>query len=663
MNKLSYPLIDSFVQLKKSILCVKSEAIAGQLKLILIIIFFGQSFSSKAAASFTPIEGVINSYAKVTAFNPTTNSFTITNILGPVDAFEPGNKALIIQMKGAVINTNNGPNYGSIVSYENAGNYEFVTITERSGTGPSYTVTVDKVQRAYNTNNFVQLVSIPQYENAEITGLVEAVNWEPASGRGGIVAMEVKDTLKLSGAIDVSGKGFIGGMPNAVGSGNNTDNVTYRSASNSNYGQKGEGIAHYVSGEEYGRGALANGGGGGNTHNAGGGGGGSFTQGGDGGTGWDGEGTGGAGGNGLGGKEMKYDPSENKLFFGGGGGGGQQNDGLASQGANGGGIIIIRANDIVANGTNMIAANGASADNSMGNDGAGGGGGGGTILLDVNNYVTDLYSTINIVARGGNGGTVNTVDKHGGGGGGGSGAILTSIPPEEEDIILDNSEGTAGNDCTEPTCVASGQPGYSCVSCFPSGWKPEGDLTILPIALLFFKGKATLDKSNSIEWKTATETNNDFFILEKSKDGKTFHSVAKIAGMGNRSTATFYQYIDKNPFIGQNFYRLTQVDFDGTTTKSPIILVHTTYPKVEIVVSPNPFSDILKIELTSKLSEQAEILMLNANGSPIYREKITIEPGKNDFEYLHGTSLAPGLYLLNIKSAHFGSQFIKIIKQ
>ncbi len=93
---------------------------------------------------------------------------------------------------------------------------------------------------------------------------------------------------------------------------------------------------------------------------------------------------------------------------------------------------------------------------------------------------------------------------------------------------------------------------------------PCGTLTtnVLPIDLLQFSGES---RHNSIvvDWITATEINNNYFILYKSVDGVNYEPIATLDGAGNSSQTQYYSVIDNNPTNGANFYKLKQVDFNG----------------------------------------------------------------------------------------------------
>ncbi|MBL0105287.1 MAG: hypothetical protein IPP51_16840 [Bacteroidetes bacterium] len=73
-----------------------------------------------------------------------------------------------------------------------------------------------------------------------------------------------------------------------------------------------------------------------------------------------------------------------------------------------------------------------------------------------------------------------------------------------------------------------------------------------------------------LNWSTATETNNNYFTVERSGDGEHFEKVTTQRGAGNSSTTRTYEAVDEFPLPGYSFYRLKQTDFDGHYTYSDI---------------------------------------------------------------------------------------------
>jgi PKD repeat protein len=378
-----------------------------------------------------------NSFAQVMSLD-TCGVIKVTKTVG----FEIGDEAILIQMKGAVVNEQDNAAFGSITNLGSAGLYEIITIDTIIGNS---ILTKFKPLNMYNINGLVQLVSFKKNINFTINQDINAVNW---NGReGGIIAINAEN-LTIAANINADGAGFRGGT--ALSPSNSCNGFTSSTSYYYKYNDwegalKGEGIAEFIANKEFGRGALANGGGGGNNHNAGGGGGGLWTP-------------GGKGGNneesgflnckgrspGEGGKPIIAPSNSNRLFLGGGGGSGHANNNANSAGGNGGGIIILKANTIVYN-KGILSSNGKSAAISIG-DGAGGGGAAGTILCFANN----LISYIPVLLNGGDGGDVtNSGARCFGPGGGGSGGIIIGKTPN----FLITENGGAKGESTNGICT------------------------------------------------------------------------------------------------------------------------------------------------------------------------------------------------------------------
>jgi gliding motility-associated-like protein len=411
------------------------------------------------------IGGIINNYTPALAFDRCNNHLTVQD----ASAFGVGDTVLLIQMKGAIIDSSNTANFGSITDYGNSGNYEFNYVISKSG---NILVLKNNLIRPYDMpNGKVQLIRVPYYQNATVTSTLTCAPWD--GSKGGVLVLNVANDVVLNADIDISGKGFRGG----------TDPVTnppvfYCYENDYFYpvnpdlaSEKGEGIALISSAKSYGKGALANGGGGGNSHNSGGGGGGNAGLGGSGGYQFEGSPCNttipfdnkGIGGNGL-----SYNQALNKIFLGGGGGAGQSNNpqGFQAKGGNGAGIAIIVANNLRFN-SRKIFANGLAGapcgtSGAECHDGMGGGGAGGTVLLSVNNF-TDAA---NIEIKGGKGAdmTASGFLKVAPGGGGGGGMAWYSKPALLPNIAVVNAGGlngaaTAYNN--DPWGANAGQNGYN----------------------------------------------------------------------------------------------------------------------------------------------------------------------------------------------------------
>ncbi|MBS1571003.1 MAG: PKD domain-containing protein, partial [Bacteroidetes bacterium] len=404
-------------------------------------------------------DNIINEYTPVVSFDPCLNKISVED----ATKFKVGDTVLLIQMKGATINTSNTSNYGNITNLGNCGNYEFNYIKSKSGNVLEFK---NLITRSYDIGNGkVQLIRVPYFKTFNITTKLTCLPWNGTIG--GVLAFLVKDTLKLNADIDVSGKGFRGGKGvNTFHNSTHCGQLDYYFPANSILAAlKGEGVAETISSMASGRGAQANGGGGGQDHNSGGGGGGNGGMGGYGGYQYQYCDVSGLN-RGEGGKPLIYNNASNKIFMGGGGGAGQcNNNGFNSNGGNGGGIVIFKTTTLLTNGFNIIS-NGIDGLNCINNsindychEGMGGGGAGGTILMD---FVNSDILKINL--SGGKGANMNNSYNFGklgpgGGGGGGSLWINSSSIPTTNVNFNGGAAGVNSNLGNDPFGATKGQDG------------------------------------------------------------------------------------------------------------------------------------------------------------------------------------------------------------
>jgi len=365
--------------------------------------------------SQTHIGGQLNHYASFISQDDCRNTITVDNAID----FTPGMGIFVIQMTGANINLSNTDSFGDMTDLNGTGQYEYNRIVAIQGN--DLTLELALVHTYPGTGT--QVVGFPILAAANVTSPLVPQAWNGITG--GVIALEVTNTLTITADIEASGSGFRGGQAVAI-TDNNCSFLT--AANNYAYEQgnwrgapKGEGIALTTVSRAFGRGAQANGGGGGNDHNSGGGGGSLLTTGGQGGQNNE-PGAFNCDGNfpGRGGKVVFN--ANNRLFMGGGGGAGHSNNTPTMHGGNGGGIILLKVGTIEFAG-GRIRANGTAGGNAAG-DGAGGGGAGGMIVL-----VTNSSSGVpQLEAIGGAGGTANNSNQNRcfGPGGGGSGGVVWS---------------------------------------------------------------------------------------------------------------------------------------------------------------------------------------------------------------------------------------------
>jgi hypothetical protein len=245
---------------------------------------------------------------------------------------------------------------------------------------------------------------------------------------------------------------------------------------------------------------------------------------------------------------------------------------LATAGAAGSGIVIIRTGGNVIGNSRNIYANGGSVLFAAGNDS--GGGAGGTIFFDVPSTAS-FTGTLNVNVRGGKGGDVNfTPGCHGNGGGGGGGVVIFSVPqPPASAVSITSGGGPSSRNQDGSDCANLATPFFCTTAAGDGGQIIAGSIVLLPVELLSFTAQKQNTNQVLVAWETASEKNNAYFIVEKSTNGTTFFEVAKVLGRSNSTSLQKYNLTDYNPFVGMNYYRLKQVDIDGTVSYSKIVNV------------------------------------------------------------------------------------------
>lgn len=537
----------------------------------------------------TNIWGIVNTYHKVVEVIPAKACVRVNSTAG----LNLGNMVMLIQMKGAVINTTaSSAAFGDTTSLNNAGNYEVGTICYIIGDS---VFLYHNLVNTYDASGSVQLVQFAEYYSANVVDTIKAASWDSAAGTGGVIAIYAEEELILNAPIYTDASGYRGGnyllsnstCSNALPAGNYAYNASFLSPQSGAY--KGEGVAVLSTSQTGGRGAPANAGGGGNNHNNSGGGGANLSSGGIG------------GGNssslgctttlrGLGGKALSNWGGK-KIFAGGGGGAGHSNNGIAPvHGGSGGGIVFVWTNNLTGNNQTISARGGKGYDSQS--DGAGGGGAGGTIVLQVTNYTNHVV----IAANGGNGGNSadgGTIGRCYGGGGGGSGGVLYfsgAIPPVTAFITGGTAGIETGRDgsCAAEQAAAAGSDGMIFSNyTFTQSTHPAAYCSfLLPVKLLYFVAKK-INTSVALTWETDHPEMARYFIIEKRATTGDWDELHRINSNPGKHK---YRFEDQHPFSGNNFYRIKTEETNGTVYYSATRKVWFGPDKNSFVIYPNPAS-------------------------------------------------------------------------
>ncbi len=280
------------------------------------------------------------------------------------------------------------------------------------------------------------------------------------------------------------------------------------------------------------------------------------------------------------------------------------------------------------NGGNGGSATDYNGDNT--NTQPGGGGSGGT----TNDGSSGLnWQTTENVTTGGLGGSS-------GGGSGANGAANSA-----NNGLIGNIPGGGG----------SGAYGAASTSQRSGGAGARGQIRItytpLPIKIQSFEVFAKNNKS-VLNLITASETNNDFFTIERSADGRNFDAIGEIKGAGNSSEELTYEFIDDSPLLGINYYRIKQTDFDGKYSYTEIKSVR---HRGTASVTISPRSTEGRLDITTAM-EDYSMVVYNGGGQEVQR-----------FDALSGDqsvsidALQAGIYFIKVTNGS-ESETLRIVK-
>lgn len=171
----------------------------------------------------------------------------------------------------------------------------------------------------------------------------------------------------------------------------------------------------------------------------------------------------------------------------------------------------------------------------------------------------------------------------------------------------------------------------------------------LPIKLLSFTAKLETDKVK-LNWATATETNNEWFVIERSKNARDFEEVIQLPGAGNSNKKLSYETYDYQPFEGINYYRLKQIDFNGQTSYSKIVVVN--YSKLNetaIQLYPNPTYNSDVNVILANMPEGRFIVSINdVMGNKFYEQVYEADAETMFIKLPVQGRLPSGVYTVNI---------------
>jgi hypothetical protein len=266
-------------------------------------------------------------------------------------------------------------------------------------------------------------------------------------------------------------------------------------------------------------------------------------------------------------------------------------------------------------------------------------------------------------------------------------ANITLTPDLNFDAVMDAYSGTPGSfvsiACADQgaeaqqevltlTNLTAGEKYYFRVYGYGDAGK-DGSFTLtasgitLPVEITSFKGEQN-GYQNILSWTTLTEQNNKGFELQRSANGRDFSTLRFIASRapgGNSSLALNYEFTDVKPFTGNAYYRLKQVDIDGRSKTSNIVLLKRFQVNAFALsnVYPNPANAVVNIILTAPSVNKVNIIITDIAGKPVMQQAAQLAAGSNNLS-IYVNKLPAGSYMIKAICANgWETTVSKFVKQ
>lgn len=196
---------------------------------------------------------------------------------------------------------------------------------------------------------------------------------------------------------------------------------------------------------------------------------------------------------------------------------------------------------------------------------------------------------------------------------------------------------------------------------FGSGLASYTTLGTLPVSLTSFEA-AFVKGQSTLTWATASETNSKGFEVLRSTDGKEFTKIDFVKSKGtdgNSATALSYTYVDRSAKAGENYYKLQQVDLNGTSELfEKVVSVNVSLSGAEVLAFPNPATTYVTISTGGEDYKGFKYELFDASGKKVLSEKA--KAAQQDISL---SNLATSIYYLKVSKNSVEQKTIKVIKQ
>lgn len=193
-------------------------------------------------------------------------------------------------------------------------------------------------------------------------------------------------------------------------------------------------------------------------------------------------------------------------------------------------------------------------------------------------------------------------------------------------------------------------------------WAIVDQISPLPVELLSFIATAIENRVVSLDWVTSSEYSSDKFIIERSIDGKNWEVLTEKPAAGRSQQPIQYQVIDNSPYLGLNYYRLKQVDLDGSFVLSKVeTAMITDHSEFTAMIYPNPTLNQINIQFSNMDFKQRKLNVLDVQGKVLIKRDLTAKD-KSSIVPIDVSKLSQGSYLIQVETDSQELEVYKFVK-
>lgn len=173
-------------------------------------------------------------------------------------------------------------------------------------------------------------------------------------------------------------------------------------------------------------------------------------------------------------------------------------------------------------------------------------------------------------------------------------------------------------------------------------------VSALPVSIIHFNALANTNISIVLKWSVAQERDVARYTILRSMDGINFKEVGSVSSTGNTSTTRDYSFTDNQPSIGNNYYKVSILNKDGSVAVTKTINIKFLTPlKIKAFINP---SHELVIEMQDVIKNNFDVKIYNTNGQQVYSKQLPHSGANQLYKLPLGNRFVPGIYSLQINA-------------